>query len=762
MHIWSELILRELAFVAILLMLGAAPASYLSERFDAAGRIAMTPVLGFCLGTCVTTTLLQFAPTNDTYWILLPLALGSLAIAVGRSYRRTTAPAWRQRLPLRDLGALLLVTLAVTAPVTYVLHERHTAGPAVYTYTDVDNYVGVQDAARTVSLPTARASWQHAVRTGARYGDFTQFIWSFIADFGSNLDATPLDSNVNALLGLGATDTFAPFLTVLLLAGALTAFAAVRFYSRSRTSMAAVAGCLFGGPMFLELWFDSYQAAIVALSLLLPFLMLLDCAIEARRRADLALISLLLATMLTVYPLYVTLMLGAAVLRIGWHALSARRAGQSWRALLRPVVVSALAVAVMSVVFDPVAFARDLRYYKHVLDGTLAFPRVSYHLRLSVLPGWIGQTREFWNMPPLGHADFKQLLLGGLLPIVFIGFAVVGLLRYRAALILAGLGLVCAAAAEYAYSSRQMCTYCAERNLLPLGPIVAVLIGLGLAALLAISGRRARIAALLGALLVIAAVGLRTRIELIRFANGSYFLDTANRTLLSHLPRSSRWVEEEGYGASEYGQAEQPLVYHLINERAPGRVSVLLGSDVGNALQYLNFGSVLPPGPEFHPDYRYVLTRLGSVATDRRVIARSGGIALEERVARLDVTPSAGLGASLERIDRTGTAWVQTQYPLELYVAGYNAGQPAWARLTFWAAQAVSVPAQRGVRTRSDGHVVVACIRADGVEPARKATIRIDAILHPGVAPHLLFPPATPLEGLKLTEMRAVSGHCSL
>jgi hypothetical protein len=760
MHIWTSLAAREAALLTILLLLGSGPASFLPDRIDAASRIALAPALGFCLGTCVTTTILEFAPVNDTYWLLTPLALLSAGTATIRALRSRDRAGWRARLPLRDLAALLLIAIVVTGPIDATLHQRHTVGPAVFTYTDVDNYVAVQDAARSVSLHSARDAWDAHQRSGTRFGNFTQFTWSFFAQFGSNLDATPLDANVNALLGLGATDTFAPFLTVLLLMGALGAFAAVRYFAQSRTVTAILAGCLFGGALFLELWFDSYQAAIIAIGLVVPFLVLVDGALRSQRRADLVLIALVLATMLTVYPLYMALLIATAGLMIGWQGVLLRRSRRALRPLLRPVALSALAIAVMAMVFDPVAVARDLHYYQLVLQGKVPFPRVGYALRVAAVPGWIAQTREFWALSGVWAGGLKQILLGVLLPILFLGAIAFGLRRYPRALALVAMAAVCMAAAEYGYLSQQSCTYCAERNLLPLGPIAAVLLSLGLCALLATPNRWARVAGILGIVIVAVPVAQRARVELIRFSNGSYFLDSANRKLLSLVPPGSGRIEEEGYVASVAAQAEQPLIYHLINARASGRVSIVAGSDIGNAIQYLDFGELrLPPGPEFDPRYRYVLTRLGSVATDRRVIARSGGIALEERVKPLDVTPFAGLGAPLERISRTGVVWVQTQYPLQLYIVG-DADGTAWARLTFDASVPVLVPRQPGVRARLAGTTLTACVRGIGAPPERRVTLRMNAMLRPGALPHETFPPGMPLEGLALKSMQAVTGRC--
>jgi hypothetical protein len=429
-------------------------------------------------------------------------------------------------------------------------------------------------------------------------------------------------------------------------------------------------------------------------------------------------------------------------------------------------------------VFDAVGFIRDLRYYREVLNNQIPLPRVGYSLPISVIPGWVTQARDFWSLTPF-TGDAKQLLLGGLIPLLMIGIIVVGLKRYRISWALVALAAVCAAFAEYSYVSQQQCTYCGERDLLPLGPIVAIMVGLGLCALLTSTSRRTKLIGLVGVVIVVAAVGGRARIELERFSNSSYFMEITDRVLVNQLPARPGAVLEEGFGASTAAQAEQPLVYHLIGERTGGRPSVVLGSDSSNGIQYLNFGAiVLPPTPSFDTNYRYVLTRLAGIRTGRKTIARIGGLALEERTAALDVTPYSGLGAPLARLDSSGTAYVQTYYlglnaaktayiplpdPLRMVVAGSNDNRPVWVRLTFWSQQAPTVKPQHGVTARFDGrHTLVACVRAVGQDPVRYATIQVNAPVVPGPAQPGAYPPAMPYEGLDLTAMRAVSGSCRI
>jgi hypothetical protein len=206
-------------------------------------------------------------------------------------------------------------------------------------------------------------------------------------------------------------------------------------------------------------------------------------------------------------------------------------------------------------------------------------------------------------------------------------------------------------------------------------------------------------------------------------------------------------VHLEGYWASPSAQAEQPLTYHLATDRAPGRVSISLGTSYSNATQYLTLGPELAPGPEFRSDYRYLLTRFSGVATDRRVVARRGAVSLMERTRPLDVTPYTGLNINLARLDASGIPWVRPGAPLRLHVVGKSSARRVWARLTFRLPQPLTVPAQRGVRARDRRGTLTVCVRATGRAPIRDAALQL---------------PAPTVDLIRLTGMRAVTGRCEV
>jgi hypothetical protein len=759
MHIWAQLLVREGEMFVLLLCLGAGPAAFLNEHFDLAGRLALMPVLGFVVGTLVTTNVLQFEPADNTYWLLIPLTLGSLGLAAWRS------GLFKGRRPqvgisLRDAAQLIVVVLAVAGPVNYALHHAGSTGPVAYVYTDVDTYVAEIDGAQHMSTQDASDAWVQHTRTGRQFPSFTEKFWAFIANYDDKLDAAPLEANVNALLGLDATQTDAPDLVVLLLLGGLGGFAALRYATRSRTWIAVLAGALFGGPLVLELFFDSYQAAIPGLAVLLPIAAVGHSAITRHRRADVVLLALLVACLLTVYPLFTPPLFATGALVLLVRAVRRRRAGESLRKIVRPELAGAAWFIALAVVFDPVALVRNIGYVRELVNHTFPVPRVGWHLGIDVIPGWVFQTREFWSLP-LGMSGLKQLFLGVALPLLFAGLAILGAWRYRPARALLVFVAGCCLFAEYGFLSQSSCTYCAERDLLPLGPVITGLVAVGLWALVSTPRPWVRLLGVAGALLVVVAVGQRDRVELTRFINGSYFLDQSDRTLLTRLPAAPGRLLLEGYGESVTGQAELPLVYHLANELDPGQVTIPLGANDFNSLGYLTFGPDTSPwDPTLRPDYAYVLTRLGGVSTARQIVAKADGMALERRVEPLDVIPFSGIGVPPARSDPSGVAWVQPQLALRFYIAGTTPGA-VWARLTFRSVVPVAVAPDPGVRSRARQGRLTVCVPAIGAPPIRRVVLRLSATIPPSPGPPGQFPPK-PLEGLALSGMRAMAGSCNL
>ncbi len=745
--------------LALLAALGSGPATYLGRGFTKSMRISLAPVLGLCLGTCVFTSTLWFSPARFTYWLLPPLAMASLTVALVRS--RTHRAARRDesgrpasgrlqavtRSGYLDAASLVLICLVISAPLNYTLHERHSVGPTGFEVWDSFAFTAEADAAVNDSIHAAEGELN-------RYGqNFAQQYYAGIAHFEQQLDAVPLSANVNELLGLGSTDTQTLFLIVFLISGGLGAFGAIRYAAPKPFWVASLGGMLFAGPFFLQLISDGSQPSTCGLTLILPILAVGADALKKPRLASLAVFALLISGLLALYPLFVPGIAITIAAILLFCAVRARRNGSlTGPELLRGGAAVGF-VVVLSACLNLVAFTRDVQYWRTVLKGgwyLTGYPQ--YHLSISVVPGWLLQTREFYSLTGLGNASAKELLLGVLLPIVFIGVIAFGVKLSRAGLVLIAL-LAVYALMGYYESAAHKCSYCTDRALLPVAPVCIGLLAIGIAAIATRPGRWSRWMGAAIAVLLLAAVAQRTRIERVRFSDQGYFMEAANAALLQHLPQGKGSLDIEGYG-QDPGKApgEEEFVYLLGFERSHNHVSVPSEYTDYAGLAYL--AGAKPTNPQFDPKYRYVLTRFGGLATGRRVIARSGSLALEERAGSLDATLVSGVAVPPVRLDAQGLAWVQG--PLHFIVTGAPAGT-AWVSLRFQASEPVSIPAQAGVQARIlKGGAVVACAQAIGSSAIKRAAISLSFPLAPGATPNELFPIENPPQGLQLTAMRAV------
>lgn len=749
MHIWTDLLTREAVFVLTLLALGAGPAAFLSTRIDSGARLALAPVLGLCVGVALTDTLLEWQPVQSTYWVLVPVTAVSLAAAGWRMARKKVA-----FLPTpRDTLQLVVIAIAVLGPASLTLHARASVGPVTFNVYDAAGYVAETDSEQTHSI-------EQVVATRPPYRNLTEEYWEEYAREYQNVDATALEASVNDFMGLYSTDTQSPFMIVLMFVGALGAYAACRYAMGSPSWVAVLAGALFGGSFFMQLWADSSQAAICGLAVLLPFMVVGAEVLRDRRIADHMLLALIAAGLLTVYPLFVPAVACGSVIVL---VLLALRQLQRRRPTFRQVAGALsrlLLIAVLAALFTPVAFSRDLRYWQAVLEGTFSFSGLPvYHLPVAVLPGWILQTRDFYSVLDFGvGGGFAGVLSSVLLPLVMLAVVVAGVRWQRRALVVLPVAIMCALFAVWVRAHNH-CGYCEDRNLLPLAPMTDVVLALGVGALLASGRRLVRIVGIVAAVVIVGAVAGRMRIERRDILDTAYFLDPSDRAVLSHLPAHSGPVLVEGFGESLRGPGELPLVYDLVNEHTDGNATIALDSTDYSSFTYLE-GADQPAA--FEPYYRFVLTRFAGIQTGRRLVARSDGIALEERVSPLDVTPVAGLGTPLSQLDREGAAWVQgglLSDALLVYVAGGDAA-PVWVHLEIEAVQAVAVPRQPGVTSRLSAGRLSVCMRAYGTAPWRRASLGVSFSPAPAPQPYAEFQLPLPAEGEQLLSMDASTRHC--
>jgi hypothetical protein len=752
-----ELLARELLMLIVLAGLGAGPASLLSARFRAVERVALAPVLGMCLGTAVFTTLIYFFPASDTDWLVPVLVVASVVVAAVRS--RRTLRLRLLRAQLAGWVSLALVIVVVTVPILSVMRSQHTVGPVSYAVGDAVGYIAEIDGMVRQSLhdaSEARPPFRNlAQRSFTTYGQGYQ-----------NLDLAPVSANVDSVAGSGSTDTWQAFLIAFVVTGALGALAAVRWMLRessvrSITLGGAAAGVMFAGALFLQLYFADSQAALCGLAMLLPLGAVAADAAMDPRPAALALTALPVTGLLAAYPLFVapSAVAGAGALLFlalrRWRSGRPRVAADMRRGARRVTFVIVLAACL-----NLVALLRDLRYWKALVTGQLnptqfGFP--VFDMRAESLPAWLFQTRNLFTLFSFGDASFVVKGEEIALPLLFAGIVIIGLRRFP---ILCWLVVVIAVAAllgEYE-AVKNACSYCTDRSLLPIGPILVGLIAVGLGVLWMSERPLLRATAFVALALWLIPAFTAERDIRNRVSGAGTFLDSSERIVLTHLPRDAA-VAVEGFDADPASASPaDPFAYELAEERSNGQATI--PGDVNNYNAIAYFGVSALNAGQFNPYYRYVLTRLPGIATARQVVARGVGVALEKRVRPLDVTVDGGLVAPAEGMDPAGNAWLSNTMPLRLIVAGPGSG-PAYVGLLIDESVPTRVtPRQPGVRWRLHGHQMTVCVRAVGTAPFRVAQFGL--FYNPVPSSTAAGPYAQPPVGIgvRLAAMRAAAGRC--
>jgi hypothetical protein len=744
MHVWLLLLSRELLFLALLIALGSAPVSFLSARFDGAARAALAPAFGLCVGVCLTVTLIYAFPAADTGWVVIAFASASLALGL----RRLRTIRWPGT---RDVVQVTVIAVVILGSFSYALAERHTVGPAGgYQVGDTSGYVSEING-------EAHTPIHQADRIHPPFADLSLGYWATYAQAYQQLDVSALEANVNRLLGLQSTDTQSPFLIAVILAGALGAFASVRAAARRPTWGAVLAGSLFAGSLFTELFMDGSQAALAGSALLAPIVVVELDALRYRKPATLVLLALLAAGLQTIYPLFVPCVATAGLVALVVVAASRWRRAALRRQDLTLGAAQVLGVVALGCAFTPVAFVRNLRYWHSLLTGSLSFAMLPrYKLPVDVLPGWILQTRDFYRLVTLQGGTSEVLMFAALVPALLIAVITFGMSRHRAAIVMLVVAAGASLLAYYTWAGRG-CEYCVQRNLIPVGALAPAAIGLGVAALAALKSRSGLILAGGAVALTLVGIGQASIVEHQRLANGSYLLDRQDREALGALPANAGPLEIEGFAEGQQPPMELPLIYDLADERTDHHVSLPTVTDDSNSLGYL--GGTQPLGPSFKPNYRYVLTRLGAIATQRQVVARFGPIALERRTHDLDVTLTGGVHVAPARVDATGVAWATHQLKF-MVVGGHPAGQ-AWVSLVLATTVPVTVVTGAGASiVNRAGRRLEVCVRAAGRAPARNASVTLAFKSQAAPLPDQQYADPLPTRGVRLLSMGVSGASC--
>ena len=790
----KELFLKELVFLLVLSGVGAGLSGLLPrQHFSAGAKLALAPSFGFAASAALLTTVNFFVPLRGALWfVLVPAALVSLGVAAATARSAgdpTRAPGdWRRidrirgSLPsLRDIAQVATVAIVVLTIFNLPLDQRLSPGPIAYGVADAPGYVacirGFADHRTNKplggDLSTAFTPVADSEAWGPGWNLTEKYCYAFKFQHTGSISVPAAFAG-----GMGwlAWQTLAPFLAVLAAITALGALSAYRVLSGSAGWLGIGPGILAAGAPLFQLSIDGSVGLISGIALMPALVAVGVVAVQAARWRTTILAGVLGAGLQACYPelgAIVVLALGLVLLE---KLVTELRRGVRVAAMVRIAGPHLLVAGALAILLAPRATLWSISNLQLTKDAYTATSLPTYHMAPKYVIGWLLQTREFYSFAGVSPDGVEFAALGVILALLLIAVALYGAWRVQTARII--VAVAAAATLQAVYLNRTSgCTYCVDRTMLPVAPLVFVLVAIGLRelALSAGPGRR-EVAGALAGIAGLAAASSLLQLEQ-RAERGAYMPPYG---LIGMANRVSDYVhgtlQLEGFGQTPlWSWSDVPVTYDAMQEATPHRISMVTAYSDYGGLSYLRprpFGH-----PSYTPDYDYVLTRLTGIDSGRPIVARTRTMALERRVATFDAILARGVGVDTYNRDPGGTAWLQAP------------GQPGGLQtgpLTFWVSARSSArvylrvtmtpnpgfdpsPAQNGATGRKlSGGRVEMCVPVPGTSAARIATLAI-AHLPAGLTP----PPTAPydqapadevaplvVQGVRLDKVRVSTQTC--
>lgn len=721
MDVLFDLLLREVAMLGVLSAVGSGISLLLPGDGRVGSRIALVPALGLATCGAVMTTAGWFLPARDAAWVvLLPLAVVSVVVAAWGYTRRRPRPRLERRAALQ-LGVIAVVVLTA---LSWPLVARDSVGPIAFQVYDANGYVSEMQAYKdnTISKLADIVGGREASGNGR---DLSVLYGAAVDQVHQQVGYSETSAAVNEFFGWRASTSQNGFMSILLVIGAFAAFAAIRTLTDRRSWIPVLGAVLYTGPLFYELFLDGSEAALSGLAILPAFVVVGANLLQRVEPWSVLLLGLLAGGFLGLYPPFVPTLAVAVVLAVAVRLALAWRAKTLGRATLTRGALALAGATATAVVVAPVALYRDLEYWTKFADSAKAYigavPR--YDLPLQVLPSWLLQTREFYVLNRLGgDQPLSQWLLGAVIPLGLLAIIVFGLVRFRRATVLLALGAAAAALAYFTFLNYD-CTYCVQRTLLIVGPVAAIAVAIGIQALWDQRFLWWRVAAVVCAIGVILVVGEKASVGVRRAEAGTYAFPKDLRTIQKQVGRVDGPIYLEAIGQGYEAPIEFPATYEAINESTSQPVGVSLENNDYAGLAYV--GAARPPGAEFDPNYRWVMTRTGSIATARQTVARAGPYALQRRTQPLDVAVTSGVAVDTVRDDPKGLAWVQG--PMGFWISGPGPKR-VWLKLLFAGSGAIHVfkpPGSKILRQTRSATEVCVPVPPSGEPELRRATVEL-------------------------------------
>jgi hypothetical protein len=684
----TELLIKELAMLALLTVVGSGFARALRGRLDAGSQLALAPAFGFAAAISLLTTVNFFVPLRNALWFaLLPVALASLGFAL---WRGGMPSGWRRH--LRAVAQLTVVLVGVLAILNAPLVRRDSTGPIAWGVFDAPGYVdciagfaGHTNNEPLLGKPTGwrsshfdREAWKPLWNLGTRY------CWGL--KFQHNGGET-FPAAIAHPLGWPPWQLLSPYMALFVVLTALGAFALFREATRSRSWLAIAPGLAMAGAPLFQLYIDGSAGLLAGIALMPALLAVGLLALRRTSWRTTLLGAVLLAGLLTAYPemgVIVAASLGLALLaRLASSLLS----GDRLRAPLRSGLPHLVALGTLTAALTPRATLWAFANLR--VSGTLANTVIDYQMQLPHLPGWLLQTREFYTFALSSPHGFTYVVVGLLLPLALIAVALYGCVQRRRdtwlLLLFIGVG-----AAQALYAATQLdCSYCVGRTLVTAVPAIAVLVTIGVFELTrSVIRWRLILGVTLGTTAAIAAGASLFSIE--QRADRGAYMPPASLAKMSE--GASRIVhgplELEGFGQTPlWAWGESRTTYQAMAEATGQRISVDSAYNDYGGLSY--YGRRRIGDPSYTPGYEYVLSRLSSLDTGRQVLDRVGTLVLQRRTMPFDATVARGVGVDTYLRDPSAVAWVQRpgeelglrQGPLTFWVSALSPAR-AYLRVT--------------------------------------------------------------------------------
>jgi hypothetical protein len=732
----SQLFIRELVMFASVFAVGLGPALMLrtGER-TLTSRVALAPGFGLALLSGVLMTVNFFVPLRDAFVpVVVSLSAAGLALA-WRAARRDGEPLSLRRLPARGAVAVAVVGLVAAGVGNYVPHHNVTIAPIGFGIFDAPGYITFIEGfeSRTNDEPATETpadwptpkwddeAWSAPWDLAQRYG------------WGYKFQHTSSDTVPAIAAGLGG---WAPwtmlvaFMVVLLATGALGAFGLAGVIG-ARGAPQLLAGLAYPGSLVFTAMNDGSQGLMAGLAVLPVLAAATILAFRAPSKRAAVLAGIAYGGLQAVYPeLLAAAVLGMGITLVVLLMLAWRRRKRV--PITRATVRSTAGLLLLAGVTGLLTSPRTLPWtYDYVAAGNykeLAKSVIQYNMELQFLPGWLLQTREFYTFA------FAQALVT---------------------------------------ASSLDCSYCAQRTLFALAPIVPALLAGGLWALMRSGGRARDLGVALGTLAV-CAIAVTSWSAIQRMKDGVVAMPSNRLEKLAEHVRSdtSGGIALEGFDAVPLASwLELPLTYNVVKQAKPQRISLVADENQYGGLSY--YGARPADAPSWNPDYQWVLSRIGGFDHSRTEVFRQGPISLQRRVEPFDVLVAKGVAVDQQYLDSAGVPWVQSfpgpqlglqQKPLTFWVAAHSP-KTAYVRFRLLG-EGVSVKRQPGmVRTRPDATTLHVCMPAAGPSEKRVMTFEVSPQTPPLTQPTRTVRThenaQSPAKTIQLNKLGATEQPCS-